>query len=215
MNKRDALFAIPILLLAFVMISGMVYASNPIQPMNPENPPIITLNGNSTVYVTIGSNYIDAGATAKQSDGKDITNGIAATPSVITTTLGTYTVYYTVSDNSGNIGTASRTVKVVPADYVPSSANNINTPNTNISDNSPNASDNYSNTQASPTQATPFDATPLTGASVGDLASTGNIIIIVALVLALILLIVIVRARKRRKNNMNNSSAPMSEEKKI
>ena len=76
--------------------------------------PIITLTGSSTVNVEYGSNYVDAGATAADDVDGDISANISTTGFVATTTLGTYTISYNVSDSSGNsANTVTRTVNVV------------------------------------------------------------------------------------------------------
>jgi hypothetical protein len=73
--------------------------------------PIITLNGASTVTVTLGSTYEDAGATAKNKDGSAVTV-TANTSAVNTNQTGTYTVTYTATNDNGTT-TATRTVNVV------------------------------------------------------------------------------------------------------
>jgi hypothetical protein len=79
--------------------------------------PVITLVGSSTVTVTLGSSYTDAGATANDNKDGDLTSSIvstyAATSNPNTNLVGTYTITYTVSDAAGNTGTATRTVNVV------------------------------------------------------------------------------------------------------
>ena len=70
--------------------------------------PVITLKGDATVYVTIGSAYIDAGVTIK--DNKDIgltadviyTKDEVLVKGIDTTAAGTYVVHYNVSDAAGN-----------------------------------------------------------------------------------------------------------------
>ncbi|MFA5409388.1 MAG: immunoglobulin-like domain-containing protein, partial [Bacilli bacterium] len=75
--------------------------------------PVITLTGNSTVNVNIGSSYNDAGATALDGIDENITNNIETTSTVNKDIMGTYMVTYTVSDSSGNIATPIvRTIEV-------------------------------------------------------------------------------------------------------
>ena len=73
--------------------------------------PIITLNGASTVSITVGSTYEDAGATAKNKDGSavSVSSNVSA---VNTAQTGTYTVTYTATNDNGTT-TATRTVNVV------------------------------------------------------------------------------------------------------
>ena len=61
----------------------------------------------------LGSEYIEAGASAIDNVDGDLTNGILITGSVDSNTAGTYTISYDVSDSSGNAAnTVSRTIVV-------------------------------------------------------------------------------------------------------
>jgi len=76
--------------------------------------PVIHLNGNSTVQLTVGDVYVDAGATAD--DNRDGNLGtITPSGSVDTSRAGVYTLTYEVSDKAGNTTTVTRTVVVAPA----------------------------------------------------------------------------------------------------
>jgi hypothetical protein len=80
------------------------------------SPPIITLLGITPVNVTQGEVYNDAGATAWDNIDGDITANIVVVNPVDTSTVGTYTVTYNVSDASGNAATeVTRTVNVLEA----------------------------------------------------------------------------------------------------
>ncbi len=88
--------------------------------------PVIVLNGESSVNVEHGTNYIDAGV-SKVVDDKDKipTSSIIMTyyysnngalekiDRIDTTRLGTYYIYYKVTDSDGNTGTSVRSVNVV------------------------------------------------------------------------------------------------------
>lgn len=77
-------------------------------------PPVITLIGDSSVEITKDAVYTDAGATALDDIDKDITANIIIVNPVDTTTLGTYTITYDVSDAQNNIAIqVTRTVSVV------------------------------------------------------------------------------------------------------
>lgn len=77
-------------------------------------PPVITLVGNSTENVTLGTTYTDAGATATDDSDGSITGNIITSSDVDVNTLGIYTVTYNVSDAAGNTATEIvRTVNVV------------------------------------------------------------------------------------------------------
>ena len=77
--------------------------------------PEITLIGDDTVTVEVGTEYSDLGATATDNYDGDITSKIIVdTTDVDTTTLGTYTVTYNVVDSSNNSAIqVVRTVEVV------------------------------------------------------------------------------------------------------
>ena len=76
-------------------------------------PPEITLTGDSIVTIEAGSTYTDAGATASDNYDGVITGSINPISNVDTSTVGSYTVTYYVSDSSGNSATpVVRTVNV-------------------------------------------------------------------------------------------------------
>ncbi len=80
-------------------------------------PPVITLLGNASVTVTVGSSYTDAGATAMDNVDGDLSAGIVVNNPVDTNTVDTYTVTYNVSDAAGNpAAEVDRTVNVIAAD---------------------------------------------------------------------------------------------------
>ena len=77
--------------------------------------PIITLNGSSTMNLTVGDSFTDPGATATDNIDGNLTSSIVVTGSVNTATAGTYTLNYNVSDAAGNAATqVTRTVNVNP-----------------------------------------------------------------------------------------------------
>lgn len=75
--------------------------------------PVLTISGDSTVSLKVGSAYADAGATANDNYDGDLTAKITAVSTVNTSVVGTYYVTYSVSDAQGNKTTAKRTVKVL------------------------------------------------------------------------------------------------------
>ena len=75
-------------------------------------PPTITLNGSSTINLILNSNYSELGATATDDIDGNLTNSISVSGSVDTSTTGTYTLTYTVSDAAGNSSSITRTVVV-------------------------------------------------------------------------------------------------------
>ena len=70
-------------------------------------PPVVTLVGNATVKVTVGTSYSEQGAV---SDGGE---NVIISGSVDVDTIGDYVITYSATDASGNIGTNTRTVQVV------------------------------------------------------------------------------------------------------
>ncbi len=79
-------------------------------------PPVITILGNNPETVVVGDTYSDAGATASDTEDDDATLTITTTNNVDTTTPGSYTVDYSVTDSDGNTTMESRTVNVVLSD---------------------------------------------------------------------------------------------------
>ncbi|MBL4712488.1 MAG: DUF5011 domain-containing protein [Gammaproteobacteria bacterium] len=76
--------------------------------------PVITLTGSATVSITQGDSFNDAGATANDNVDGDISVNIAVGGDTVdTTTVGSYTITYNVSDAAGNSATqVTRTVTV-------------------------------------------------------------------------------------------------------
>ena len=76
--------------------------------------PTLSLNGANPQYVIRGDSYIDAGVSAIDSVDGDLSSEVVVDSSEISiNTIGTYTVYYSVSDTAGNTATATRIVNVV------------------------------------------------------------------------------------------------------
>ena len=78
--------------------------------------PVITILGDNPVIVLSSSTYVDAGATASDTEDDDATLTITTTNNVDTTTPGSYTVDYEVTDSDGNTTMESRTVNVMLPD---------------------------------------------------------------------------------------------------
>jgi len=75
--------------------------------------PTIYLNGPNPMTVEANSRFVDPGATAQDLQDGDLTALIVVTGTVATSTLGTYTLAYDVSDTEGNAAvTVTRTVYV-------------------------------------------------------------------------------------------------------
>ena len=90
-----------------IRIVNVVDTSDPV-------PPVIILLGSASVFVELGTDYTDAGATASDGIGGNITSSIIVTGTLDNTVVGDYTLFYNVIDATGNTATqVSRTVTVV------------------------------------------------------------------------------------------------------
>ena len=67
--------------------------------------PVITLTGASTINLEVGDTYSELGATATDNIDGNLTSSIVITGTVNTSSAGTYTKYYNVSDAAGNAAT--------------------------------------------------------------------------------------------------------------
>jgi hypothetical protein len=79
-----------------------------------EEAPTITLIGDATITIESGPGpYVDAGAMAADNADGDVSASIQIDSSAVdTTTAGTYTVFFSVEDSSGNLAELTRTVTV-------------------------------------------------------------------------------------------------------
>jgi len=83
-------------------------------PIPDTTPPVITITGDNPMTVERGQSYSEANATATDDVDGDITANIVIDSSTVdTNTVGSYTVVYNVSDSSGNVAEANRTVNVI------------------------------------------------------------------------------------------------------
>ena len=80
--------------------------------VNDTAPPVISLAGNATISVGFGTTFSDPGATATDAVDGDLTSSIIATGSVNTSTEGTYSIVYSVSDSAGNSASVTLSVEV-------------------------------------------------------------------------------------------------------
>jgi hypothetical protein len=75
--------------------------------------PTLTLVGSQTVVISVGTPYVDAGATAMDVIDGNLTAAIEVDNQVDSDVIGTYTVHYNVVDSSGNAASpVNRTVQV-------------------------------------------------------------------------------------------------------
>jgi hypothetical protein len=107
--------------------AGVVYALTgssracPTDTAGPANTaPTVTLIGANPLVFTLGSTFIDPGATGNDAEDGSITpvvtGGNGSTTNLVTTTiLGTTTLTYTVTDTLGASANVTRTVVIIPA----------------------------------------------------------------------------------------------------
>jgi hypothetical protein len=88
-----------------------------VEPEKDKIAPIVTLNGNANILTSDIDGYTEEGATAI-----DNLDGVVAVKikgdKVDVGIPKTYTVIYTAEDKEGNVGTATRTVKVIDCKVV-------------------------------------------------------------------------------------------------
>lgn len=77
-------------------------------------PPVITITGDSTITIERGSTFTDPGVTAIDNLDGDLTEAVVTSGTVDSDTAGTYTITYSVSDETPLAATSiTRTVEVV------------------------------------------------------------------------------------------------------
>lgn len=81
------------------------------------NPPQITLNGDSTIGLAVGDNYIESGASAVDAEDGDVVVTITGS---IGAEQGTYTLTYSAVDAAGNSSSVTRTIVVDQAPNITS-----------------------------------------------------------------------------------------------
>lgn len=109
---------ISVLSLALIAAGGMFITSCGTEDLST---PVIVLEGDDPFIVELGDTYTDPGFTATDDEDGDVTaNVIVDDSDVNTEEIGEYSVEYAVTDAAGNVGTATRTVRVVmgKADYL-------------------------------------------------------------------------------------------------
>lgn len=74
-------------------------------------PPVISINGASSINLEVGTNYVEAGATA--TDNVDGIIPVVITGTVNINVVGTYMVTYTAIDSSGNSTIVTRVVNII------------------------------------------------------------------------------------------------------
>jgi len=91
-------------------------------------PPVITLNGASSMTIEKGGVYTELGATTNE-------GAISTSGSVDTSTIGVYTITYSATDNAGNSANKARTINVVAPNIAPEATAQSLSVNEDSSDN--------------------------------------------------------------------------------
>lgn len=76
-------------------------------------PPLVELAGDVETRIYQGSSFTEPGHSATDNCAGDLTGSVAVSGSVDRSRVGVYTLTYSVTDETGNTGTATRTVQVV------------------------------------------------------------------------------------------------------
>ena len=79
--------------------------------------PVITLLGDAELTLEVGDTFTDAGATATDAVDGDLSDDIVVTGSIDTTSVGSYTLNYNVSDAAGNA--AAEVTRTVVVEAIP------------------------------------------------------------------------------------------------
>ena len=77
--------------------------------------PVVTLNGQTSLTLTQGDAFTDAGVSVTDNSGETI-DAVVSGDTVDTSVPGVYTITYTATDSAGNSASTTRTVTVVEAD---------------------------------------------------------------------------------------------------
>ena len=79
--------------------------------------PVLTLNGSSVIYLEVGEEYVENGATSKDICDGDLSKNIQISGEVNSNKVGKYTIKYESSDSLGNKAAIERTVYVEEENY--------------------------------------------------------------------------------------------------
>ncbi len=98
-----------------VASNGEPYCEGFVDTSDDHNKPILSLKGTTPITIAKGTNFEDPGARATDDVDGDITDKIVRSGTVDISTVGEYTITYTVSDTSGNTSTVTR--KIIVQEY--------------------------------------------------------------------------------------------------
>jgi hypothetical protein len=112
--KRKILFATSMLLAStMILVTSCSKDDDDPDPVADTTAPSVTLNGSASETISLGGSYTDPGAV-----GVDNVDGSVTVTSDFSSTnpnlnrVNTYTVTYSATDAAGNVGTATRTIRV-------------------------------------------------------------------------------------------------------
>ena len=108
----------------FTTSTPAISTTSPSLPPSDTEPPVIALNGPALIEIEIGTVWVDPGATVTDNvndnlgiyykvDGMETGNGGRDLPQIDITAVGAHTIIYIATDQAGNIGSATREVKVI------------------------------------------------------------------------------------------------------
>lgn len=106
-----------VFLSTFILISCTSKDDEPLINNTDSTPPVVTLNGPSTVTLVQGTAYLESGASATDDVDGDL--DVTTTGTVDINTPSTYTITYTAIDSANNTGSATRTVIIEMIDSMP------------------------------------------------------------------------------------------------
>ena len=98
------------MLISFAILEAKTMEQGTEPPAPTNTAPVVTMNGNAEMTLTVGDTFTDPGATATDAEDGAITP--TADCNVSTTVAGTYTCTYTATDSGALTDTATRTVIV-------------------------------------------------------------------------------------------------------
>lgn len=110
-----------------------------------DNVPVITINGDDSITLNVGDEYVEKGATAKDSVDGDLTNKISTSGTVNTSKVGTYTITYTVKNSKDKTASVKRKIVVKEKDN--KQTNKVDNTTSNTTENS-SSTDNNTNTSS-------------------------------------------------------------------
>jgi hypothetical protein len=88
--------------------------------------PVVTLTGNTSITLSVGDSFVEPGFAANDNVDGDITDSVVASGVVDTSSVGTYTLSYDVSDNAGNVAiTKTRQVTVEDPNLIDSDGDGV------------------------------------------------------------------------------------------